>query len=142
MPGGVGPEEEQRARAALMEAIAAAPAGVPVTALLAEGERRGQVPPARAAVTPPQVSAPNVAGDAPDQDADDRVPQRAPRSLAAGVRELRAAGIGDAEVMSGRLSALMGHEVPVASVKRETRRQTAAARSAAEQPQQGEGGYV
>ncbi|MFG2299180.1 hypothetical protein [Streptomyces sp. NPDC048603] len=68
---------------------------------------------------------------APGGDAEDRVPEQRPRSIAGGVAELRAARISDPAVMADRLSVLMGREVTLPSVKREIRRQAAAEREAA-----------
>lgn len=99
----------------------------------------------RADMTPSQVTGPDGADDARPDSEDDReeyrVPPQAPPSLAAGVRELRAAKVDDPAVMAARLSALMGRDVPLASVKREIRRAKAAEQKAAGR-EDGTGAYL
>jgi hypothetical protein len=127
---GAAPEDHERARRALddaLDAYAAAPSEAPEPEpVAAPGTREDSRPQA----APMQVSGLPEAGTArPDEREEPepyRVPPQAPRSMAAGVRELRAAKVADPEVMAARLSALMGKDVPVTSVKREIRRQVAA----------------
>ncbi|MEV6683497.1 hypothetical protein AB0N09_42630 [Streptomyces erythrochromogenes] len=87
---------------------------------------------ARPADGPSLVKGAAEAAPAPGGESADRVPEQRPPSIAAGVAELRAAGIEDPAVMTARLSALRGEPVSLASVKRAARAQRAAEREAAE----------
>ncbi|MFJ6701132.1 hypothetical protein ACIQM4_34465 [Streptomyces sp. NPDC091272] len=130
--------EEERAQRAVADSLAAAlAAGVPVADLLADHAAGGRTD-IRTEVTPPQVSKLPQAEDRPRAE---RVPAQAPRSMAAGVRELLAAKVTDPEVVSARLSALMGKPVPVTSVRREMRR-IRAAEAAASTTESGTGAYL
>ncbi|MFE6744165.1 hypothetical protein [Streptomyces sp. NPDC057686] len=96
----------------------------------------------RPATAPTLVSVTAEPEPAPGGEPVDRVPQQRPRSIAAGVAELRAARITDPAVMAARLSALMARDVSVDSVKREIRRARAAERAAESGTDAGTGAYL
>nr|MDT0522083.1 hypothetical protein [Streptomyces sp. DSM 41633] len=135
--------QADRVWAAGRVAEAAAGAGVPVAPLspLPHTAPRPE-PVARPADVPVQASGSPEDTDRHAEKEPGRVPAQAPASLAAGVRELRAARIADPAVMAARLSALMDRPIEVKSVKRELRRIAAAERAAAEADDAGTGAYL
>ncbi|WP_371594739.1 hypothetical protein [Streptomyces virginiae] len=97
-------------------------------------------PDVRPPVTPSLVKATAPEAPAPGGVRGDRVPDQRPASIAAGVRELRAARITDPAVMAARLSVLMDRPITVDAVKREVRRVRAAERAA--ETDNGTGAYL
>ncbi|MFI5868370.1 hypothetical protein [Streptomyces sp. NPDC051546] len=89
-------------------------------------------PVARPADAPMLVKSAAVEPVAPGGEPVDRVPEQRPASMAAGMRELVAAGITDPEVQVARLAVALGREVSMDAVKRENRRIVQAQREAAE----------
>lgn len=89
-------------------------------------------PVARPADAPMLVKSAAVEPVAPGGEPVDRVPEQRPASMAAGMRELVAAGITDPEVQAARLAVALGREVSMDAVKRENRRIVQAQREAAE----------
>ncbi|MGW2587767.1 hypothetical protein ACWCYZ_42025 [Streptomyces virginiae] len=99
-------------------------------------------PDVRPPVTPSLVKSPEPEAPASGGGREDRVPDQRPASIAAGVRELRAAQITDPAVMAARLSVLMDRPVTVDAIKREIRRVRAAERAAETDTDPGTGAYL
>ncbi|MFF4450920.1 hypothetical protein [Streptomyces sp. NPDC001502] len=138
-------DEREREALALYRAVTSDPGATEADRAWAVDRVEAAVrrePDVRPAEEPVQVTAPAPEAPAPGGVRGDRVPDQRPASIAAGVRELRAAQITDPAVMAARLSVLMDRPVTVDAIKREVRRVRAAERAAETDTDSGTGAYL